>query len=199
MEHHGSDEGWRERKRRETLQRITDSALRLFAADGFEATTLDAIAEAAGISRRTFFHYVASKEEILAAWQRGLPEAFRTFLLAESTDQSPLDAVRNAHLKVVAHHDPGQAMTVYRIIRSSEQLRASNQAKYVRLEQAVFEALCELWPQTARRTALRMVAMMSVGALRLALDAWAEEDGRRPLADHLHEAFAGLEAGLRAG
>ena len=64
------------------------------------------------------------------------------------------------------------------------------------MEQAAFEALCELWLQARRRKALRMVAMASVGALRLAIDTWAEEEGRKPLAACLEEAFAGLKAGL---
>lgn len=188
--------GWRETKRRKTLQRISESALRLFAAHGYEATTLDAIAEAAGISRRTFFYYFKSKEEILAAWQKGLPEAFRAAILAQSTDQSSFDVVRNAHLKLMTNYDPRQIVAIDRIIRSNEQLRASNQTKYLQLEQAAFEALCELWPQARRRKALRIVAMVSAGALRLAIDNWSAEQGRKPLADHLKEAFAGLKAEL---
>lgn len=184
------------KKRRETLQRITDSALRLFAANGYEATTLDAIAEAAGISRRTFFYYFESKEEILAAWQKGLPVALRAAILAESTAQAPFDVVWKAHLKLLAHHDAGQAVVIDQIIRSNEQLRASNQTKYLTLEQTAFEALCELWPQARRRKALRMVAMVSVGALRLAVDSWAADQGRKPLADYLKEALAGLKAEL---
>ncbi len=58
-------QGVRERKRRETLQRITDAGIRLFVEKGYEATTLDEIAAAAGISRRTFFYYFKSKDEIL--------------------------------------------------------------------------------------------------------------------------------------
>jgi aspartate aminotransferase-like enzyme len=46
-------EGLRERKQRETRQRIAAVALRLFLADGYDSTTLEAIAAAAGISRRT--------------------------------------------------------------------------------------------------------------------------------------------------
>ncbi|MBN8931158.1 AcrR family transcriptional regulator [Agrobacterium pusense] len=189
-------EGWRERKRRETLQRIADSALKLFAANGYEATTLDAIAEAAGISRRTFFYYFDSKEEILAAWQKGLPEAFRAAVLAEPADQPLLDVVRNAHLKLIANFDAGQALAIDRILRSNEQLRASNQTKYLQMEQATFEALCELRPQTTQRMGLRLVAMVSVGALRLAIESWIEGQGERPLADHLKEAFASLNAEL---
>ena len=51
--------GLRERKRRDTLQRIAQTGLDLFIAKGYEETTLDDIAAAAGISRRTFFHYVS--------------------------------------------------------------------------------------------------------------------------------------------
>ncbi len=49
-------EGWRERKRKQTAQRIAETGVRMFVEKGFEETTLDAIAEAAGIARRTFFH-----------------------------------------------------------------------------------------------------------------------------------------------
>ncbi|MCX8475357.1 MAG: helix-turn-helix domain containing protein [Sphingomonas sp.] len=189
-------EGWRERKRRETLKRVAETALKLFGEKGYEATTLDAIAEASGIAKRTFFHYFKSKEEVLAAWQAGLPTAFRAAILAEPTDQSPLEAVRNVLTRMPAHFNADQALLIDRIIRSSEQLRAGNLAKYLRLEQAAFEALCELWPQPERRNALRAVAMASVGALRLAIDAFAEEGGRRPVADHVREAFGNLGAEL---
>jgi len=55
----------RDRKRCETRQRIVDTGRRLFSEKGFEATTLDAIALEAGISRRTFFSYFTSKEDVL--------------------------------------------------------------------------------------------------------------------------------------
>ena len=62
-------EGLRERKRRETLQRIAEVGLKLFSEHGYEATTLEAIAEAAGIPPRTFFYYFKTKDEVLQFWQ----------------------------------------------------------------------------------------------------------------------------------
>ncbi|MBB5577632.1 MULTISPECIES: TetR/AcrR family transcriptional regulator [Rhizobium] len=191
-------EGWREKKRRETLQRITGAALELFVDKGYEFTTLDAIAEAAGISVRTFFYYFTSKEEILAAWQKDLPASLQAAILAQPTDQSPLDVTCNAHLQLLSNYDTDHALVIDRILRSNEQLRANNQAKFLRLEAAAFEALCELWPQSERRKALRMIAMVSVGALRIAIDAWAEEDGKSPPGDYVRQAFADLKAGLNA-
>lgn len=196
----GSDAGqerWRERKRRETLGRITEAALRLFIADGYDATTLDAIAQASGISRRTFFYYFESKEEILLAWQAGLPQAVRDAVLAQSNAPSPLDAARSALMALAREFSSDQALAIDRILRSTEQLRASNLAKYIKVEEAAFEALCELWPDPKLQPSHRMVAMASIGALRVAIDAWAEEGGG-PLAGHVAAAFANLSLGLAA-
>ncbi len=62
----------RERKRRLTLDRIAEVGLKLFVEKGYEATTLDAIAAASGISRRTFFYYLEVEGRCLAGareWQ----------------------------------------------------------------------------------------------------------------------------------
>src|SRR6266481_7785735 len=61
--------GLRARKRLQTCERLTRVAMALFLERGFEATTLDDIAAAADISRRSFFHYFASKEDVVFAWQ----------------------------------------------------------------------------------------------------------------------------------
>lgn len=186
-------EGLRERKRRETLHRIAETGLKLFLANGYEATTLDAIAEAAGISRRTIFYYFKSKEEILLTYQSGVGEMIRAAVLQESTDQSPLDAVLNALLKLNSGYDSEQMIAIDRLLRSTEQLQASKQAKYMQQEQALFEALCQLWPQAKRRNALRMVAMASIGALRLAIEAWVAAGGKQSPEKHLRDAFSDLK------
>lgn len=185
--------GLRGKKRRETLQRIAETGLRLFLAKGYEATTLDAIAEAAGISRRTIFYYFKSKEEILLAYQSGIGDMIRKAVLQEPVNQAPLDAVLHALLKLSSGFNAEQMIAIDRLLRSTEQLRASKQAKYMQQEQALFEALCELWPEPKRRNALRMVAMASVGALRLAVDAWVASGGKQPVAKYLRDAFADLK------
>ena len=62
------------------------------------------------------------------------------------------------------------------------------------MEEELFAAMCELWPQPERRNTLRQVAMISIGALRLALESWRQDSGKRPLAKYLLENFAALEA-----
>jgi AcrR family transcriptional regulator len=192
-------EGLRERKRRETLQRIAQTGLELFLAKGYEETTLDEIAAAAGISRRTFFHYFKSKDEILLAWQLGMVDLCREVILAQKTDQSPLEAVCAAMLQIASSYESEKAIVIARLLQSSEQLCSANQAKFAKMEQAAFEALCLLWPQRARRERLRLVAMVGLGAFRVAIDEWTSEGGQVPLGRRIAKTFAHLRAELECG
>lgn len=192
-------EGLRERKRRETRQRLAETGLRLFLAQGYEQTTLDAIAEAAGVSRRTVFHYFDQKEDILLAWQSGLGDAIRSAILRESPDRPPLEIVLAALLQLAEQYQAEDHIRIERLLASTERLGASKLAKYAEQEQAVFEALAVLWPASERRERLRLVAMISVGALRVAFERWAERDGAEPLTDHLRRAFADLKAEIESG
>lgn len=197
MEHEElQPDGLRERKRRDTLERIAQTGLELFIAQGYEVTTLDQIAAAAGISRRTFFHYFKSKDEILLAWQSGLADSLRTFIMEAAGDQSPLNALCGALLKLAAPYDTDTTIVIARLLRSSDQLRAANQAKFLRMEQAAFEALCDRWPQRARREGLRMVAMVGLGAFRIAIDEWTDAGGKQPFTRRIEKAFIALRAEL---
>src|ERR1700730_10527070 len=188
-------EGRRERKRLETLRRIAETGLKLFIAHGYEGTTLEVIAEAAGISRRTFFYYFKSKEEILLAWQgSGFVEALRPAMLEESPHQAPLDAVRHCLPKLISRYETKESIIVDRLLRSTEALRARKQAVYVDMEQALLGAMCELWSATDAGASLRIVAMVSIGAMRLAMETWRQENGKRSLAKYLRESFATLKA-----
>lgn len=65
----------RERRRIQTALEVADAALELFERDGVEATRVEAIAAAAGISNRTFFRYVASKEHAAFAVEPAVEQA----------------------------------------------------------------------------------------------------------------------------
>jgi AcrR family transcriptional regulator len=86
--------GLRERKKLRTRAAIQAQALRLFRDQGYDATTVAEIAEAADVSSTTFFRYFPTKEAVVVydAVDPYLIEAFR----AQPADLSPLAALRNA-------------------------------------------------------------------------------------------------------
>ncbi|MCL2533443.1 MAG: TetR/AcrR family transcriptional regulator [Nocardiaceae bacterium] len=59
--------GRRERNKRQTRGRLLDAASELFAARGVVGTTVEDIADRAGVSRATFFNYFPTKDELLSA------------------------------------------------------------------------------------------------------------------------------------
>ncbi|MBT2291439.1 TetR family transcriptional regulator [Paenibacillus albidus] len=92
--------GLRERKKAKTMALVQKHALRLFREQGYKATTVEQIAEAAEISYSTFFRYFAGKEEVLIRDNYD-PLLISTFE-AEPLGLSPLQALKNAMLSEIA-------------------------------------------------------------------------------------------------
>lgn len=110
----------REQKQHETRLRIAETGLQLFLIHGYEGTTPDAVAEAAGISRRTFFSYFRSKDDIVLAWQEGEWDAMRAELLKVSPDEAPLDAVRKTLINHVSRYESEKMRAIDHVMRASE-------------------------------------------------------------------------------
>jgi AcrR family transcriptional regulator len=146
-------------------------------------------------SRRTFFYYFKSKEEILLDWHmRGFSASLRKAVLAQPSDKVPVEAVRDALLTLVMGFRTQEFIGIDRVLRSSETLKARKQATYGLHEQALHAALVERWPSPDRSTPLRLVAMASLGAMRLAIEDWIQAGGDQPVDSFLHAAFDGLAA-----
>lgn len=75
-------------------------------------------------------------------------------------------------------------------------MQARKHVTYVENENALVDALREKFPDREQETALRLAAMMSVGAMRLAVETLDAEDGKRPLPDILRDIFATMDKGI---
>jgi len=192
----GRAEGVRARKHRETLARITDAGICLFLERGYDATTIDDVAAAAGISRRTFFHYFKSKDDILVSLQSGMGDMIADAIRNAPAQKRPLEVMRDAVLEVCEAIPPDELRAIDRLMHSSAAVQARKQASYVEQENILFSALRERWPDPAREGALRLIAMLSIGAIRLATQAFGQEGEVRALTDLLRDAFETLRSEL---
>ncbi|MFI7599840.1 TetR family transcriptional regulator [Actinoplanes sp. NPDC049681] len=117
--------GLRERKKARTRAAIREHALRLFEEQGYAATTVDQIAEAADVSPSTFFRYFPAKEDVVLAddYDPLLLQALRD----QPADAHPVEAVKLAIRQVfsaIAADDWAVERRRQRILLSVDDLRA---------------------------------------------------------------------------
>jgi len=120
----------RERKKRETRERISDVATELFFARGFEAVTLEEIAAAANVSKMTVLNYFARKEELMLDREDDLKLLpFRQALRERPKGTPPIDALRTLVEQLNADKHPlsyveQQMVHFWRVVAESPSLRA---------------------------------------------------------------------------
>src|SRR3984957_6665972 len=186
--------GLRERKRQQTRERLTRMAMALFRERGFAATTLDDIAAAADISRRNFFHYFASKEDVVFAWQEEITAALVAAVAARPAAESMLTAAENAILAMVRQLEPGEAIAMAQLKRDNPALQARDQVKYEKLERALTDALAKRAGHKTEKLKARLVAMIATGAMRIGGELWAIEGAREKPEAQAKRTFAAIRA-----
>jgi AcrR family transcriptional regulator len=99
--------GRRERRKREVRERILAAAERLFLRQGFEATTVDQIAEAADVAQKTFFNHFATKQSVFEAFADARLALFATAVAAErGRDATTLERLERV-FNLMAEHAHG--------------------------------------------------------------------------------------------
>ena len=88
----------RRRRGDEVFARIKEISLDLFIKEGFDSTTVDDLVARIGISRRTFFRYFASKEDVVFSWTDEEAEAAWPLMLDRSRNEESLAPMRRAFL-----------------------------------------------------------------------------------------------------
>ncbi|WP_298240242.1 TetR/AcrR family transcriptional regulator [uncultured Bradyrhizobium sp.] len=189
--------GLRQRKRQQTRARLTRAAMTLFLERGFEATTIDDIAAAAEVSRRSFFHYFASKEDVVTAWQENAASALVDEVVARPADESMLTAAENAIAAVIKRLDPAEAAAMSRLKRDNPALQVRDQLKYETIERALAEGLARRGRTKSDRLNARLVAMIATGAMRVGGESWLGEGTREKPEAFVKRTFDAIRAILK--
>ncbi|WP_171904218.1 TetR family transcriptional regulator [Streptomyces abyssalis] len=169
----------RERKKALTRASIEDTGLRLFVDRGYEATTIDDICGAVLISRRTFFRYFSSKEDVVLAGSReGLGRAAEQLRLrppGESLHDSLYAPLSEAAAFFESDRDTQLIRT--RLLARTPALAGSYLrvlTDFEHLLRGFLAERCEDHPDAPR---VRLVAAATVTAFRVAIESWTESSG----------------------
>ncbi|MCR9162174.1 MAG: TetR family transcriptional regulator [Nannocystaceae bacterium] len=188
----------REQKKAEVREALVQSADALFGTQGFDGTTVDQIAERAGVSRRTFFRYFPSKEAIAFPRSEQRVEAFRKLLGERCAQEGALPAVRGALLAVgevlVANAD--EELARQKFIDASPTLLAAELEVYRAWESAIADAVVQADAGEERQRIGNLFAAATIGALRSLIRVWHDKGGDINVLSLAEEAFALLEGGF---
>ena len=110
-----------ERKRQLVRDELTEAAVKLLAFQGFEETTIEQMAAAAGVSRRTFFRYFQSKEDVVIATLSEMGDRLAAGLAARPPAEPPTTALQSALQLVFADKVAEHPEKTHRLARITVQ------------------------------------------------------------------------------
>ena len=181
---------WRQRKKAETRDRIRACALRLFLEQGYDATTVEQIAAAAGVSHMTFFRYFPAKEDVV------LSDSYDP-MIARLLEQTPdgwplLKRIRSALLEGLAQvyeTDRDTLLAQNRLIAATPALRDRLWADQIATQQLFLRALGDGGGHDRPSLQVRVTVAACLAAASTAILAWVENDGTPELPDLIDAAF----------
>lgn len=176
---------------------VVSEALRLFSAQGYLATSVDEIAEAAGISRRTFFRQFRSKEDVVFADHEILLEQASSHLAADHAD--PWNAVCEAAMIVFERFSEWNdvASRRYEVVHEVPALRDREIVMSYRYERLFVEYLRRAIPDAPDLAVVQFAA--SVIATHNYLLRRMVRDGAETTSQQLRDALAEIRRGAESG
>jgi AcrR family transcriptional regulator len=189
--------GLRERKKAKTRRTIQEQALRLFTEQGYDATTVEQIAEASEVSPSTFFRYFPTKEDVVA--QDDYDPLLMEAIKAQPPDLPPLTAMRAAFRTAfasISQDELDQALARTKLTTSVPALRARTLEGMFATINMLATAVAERAGKDPQSPAVRALVGAVMGVMLPAPFTWVEREGATPLPDLLDEALGYLEAGL---
>jgi len=170
-------------------QEIWRAAIDLFHEAGFDEVHVDQIAARAGVSRRTFFRYFSSKEDVMASPVRAYGAALADAIAAEDSGVGNFDAARNALKKVLGQAKLGIMEQIAHISRKSAAARMAQFVEVPMLEPKLAKAFAEhaqrgIGPNMEDR----ILAGLTLSATGICIETWLPQQ-HRPMAEIVDEVF----------
>lgn len=196
------DTGLRARKKRARADAIVDAAQRLVLAHGFDAVTVEAIADASGISPRTFFNYFESKDDaVLGQASFDLDAGFRgEFVAGGPTGRltADLEVLAAALLGAVAGSGPHAPARVLELMQAEPRLLACHFAWFERHKNQIEDLFAERHSRQPLPTDPATCTMVVFVLVRAALDDWDAGGRRGDVTEHLPAVLAKIAAVVNA-
>ncbi|WP_201308719.1 TetR/AcrR family transcriptional regulator [Puerhibacterium puerhi] len=180
-----------ERQRAALRREIVETAVRLFTENGFEATTVDQIAAAVGISRRSFFRYFGTKEDVLLSDLLARGEAIARALASRPVEEDAWTALLLAmnDARAEQRSDAAQDLAIGRMMLQTPSLRARHIEKRLAWQTMLVPPLSRHVRAGNAELAATAIVATALACLDVATEAFVRADGTTPLDDLYFDAL----------
>jgi AcrR family transcriptional regulator len=184
----------RSRTRENVRVQIAEVAFNVFAERGFDAVTATEVAEAAGISRASFFRYFESKEDAVFVAQEELGAKIAGRLRERPAGEDAWAALRQSLDPIIAvyRESPAQSLARLRLTRSTTKLRAHQLERFDQWKQLIGAALAERLGRDEVDLRVEAIVAAALAAMGSASSRWAASDGAEDLIELIDEAFGAI-------
>ncbi|GAA1820503.1 TetR family transcriptional regulator [Planosporangium flavigriseum] len=193
--------GLRERKKRQTRQALRSNALRLVAEHGLDAVSVEDIAAAADVSKRTFFNYFETKEAAIVDFTPEQLSMFETVLAQRPPGEPPIESLRAIMMQLIGAQAEELASELEqqrrRLIQADPALSHRQLTVFGAVERIIIRWVNERFridPTSSLYPAV--LAGASSAAVGAAFMRWDPATGVPRLLDLLNEAYDVLAASL---
>lgn len=181
--------GLRERKKERVREQLLEAAVKLFSRKGFDATTIDDIVAAVEVSRRTFFRYFDTKEDVLPAWFDRHVDALLAQVDARPAGENAMTTLRHVLDGMAEIYEQKLAVVVsIQRVMSREPSIVARRA--VRLESLAVRLAERLAARSGKPEGdLLLLSRITMGIATSAVERWARAGGKGDLATVMDECF----------
>lgn len=179
----------RERNRQRTRQDIIAAALALFVDQGYEATTVDQVAKAAGVSPATLFRYFPSKEDLLFGDEDNAAVAMVRQVAERSNRAATVAALAEPVVKFAAELQDERTPRLTHLVMTTRSLEARSLRMRLRWERDIARQLATEQGLTSPTLDHTLTASIAVACLSAALRYWDKSDPSTALTDLVTQAF----------
>ncbi|UQX89046.1 TetR family transcriptional regulator [Jatrophihabitans telluris] len=180
----------------DTRTRLTDAAFALFEEQGFEATTVEDIAERAGVGRRTFFRTFASKEDVIFPDHDRIVEQVESLLAQAVTEAEVVPTLFRGARTILLHYlDEGDRARLRFSLTSSVTALRNREIASVSRYQRLFRHYLDEHGSRSAEDSLRadLLSGAVVTVHNHVLRRWLRRQSEQPLTEY-DQATAGLAA-----
>ena len=168
----------RNRKQQFVRDAIFDAAIEIFAAKGFDETTVEDVARAAGVSRASFFRYFSSKDDLLAQNVMQYGFALTAGIKACPPMFTPLQTMRETVLSIARQTGthPRTRQVIDISLRSTSAMQA-HASRLIEVEESLAAAFAERTKGSSKDDLdPRLLAAITVAAMNVAIMSWHRGD-----------------------